>query len=391
MIIKSILDTDLYKITMGYAVLKHFPRLKVKYKFTDRNKISFPDGFDKDIIDEVKQMEKLKLTRSEKTFLTEKCGDYLPPTFIDFFNGFRYDSSELNISLDKDNKLEIEINGFWYHTIYWEVPLMALISELYFVKTGQVVDLFEVDNVANDIEKARMMIAHNAFFADFGTRRRYSYENQDRIVQLFIKEGGSNFVGTSNVHLAHKYNIKPIGSLAHELIMTMATIYGYKMANKMVMDMWLDTYEMNQLGTMLSDTYTTNVFLESFEYKYASNFNSVRQDSGCPFEFTDKIITFYKSMGIDPMSKTIIFSDGLNIDKAIKIKEYCVGKIKSSFGIGTNLTNDLGVIPLNMVIKISQVLINGYWEDCVKLSDDLGKHTGDITEINICKRILKID
>jgi nicotinate phosphoribosyltransferase len=391
MIIKSILDTDLYKLSMGYAVLKHFPRLKVKYKFTDRNKISFPDGFDKDIKSEVENMEQLSLTNDEKNYLSKVCGDFLPPTYIDFLNGYKFDSSELNIWLDKYNKLNIEIQGYWYRTIYWEVPLMALISELYFKKTGQYVDIFSDDVLTNDVEKVWKMNQHNAFFADFGTRRRYSYDNQDKIVKLFNEQGGDNFVGTSNVHLAHKYNIKSIGSLAHELIMTMAAIYGYKMANKMVMDIWLDTYEMNQLGTMLSDTYTTNIFLKSFEYKYASNFNSVRQDSGCPFKFTDKIITFYKSMGIDPMSKTIIFSDGLNIDKAIKIKEYCVGKIKSSFGIGTNLTNDVGVKPLNMVIKIYQVWVNGEWVDAVKLSDDLGKHTGYITEINICKHVLKID
>jgi len=389
MIIKSILDTDLYKLTMQHAVIKHFPNLKVKYKFTDRNKISFPDGFDQDIMSEVKLMEKLFLTISEKDFLNQKCGDFLPPTYVDFLNGFRYDSNELNVTLDKDNKLDIEISGYWYRTINWEVSLMALISELYFIKTGQKVDLFGVDNVANDIEKARMMIAHNAFFADFGTRRRYSYANQDRIVQLFIKEGGSNFVGTSNVHLAHKYGIKPIGTMAHEWIMVHGALYGYKMSNTIALENWVDVYG-GRLGSALSDTYTTSVFFRTFDTKLSKLFDGVRHDSGDAFEFTDKVIEHYKSLGIDPTTKTIIFSDGLNTKLATEIKEYCVGKIRASFGIGTHFTNDLGVKPLNMVIKISQVWVNGEWVNAVKLSDNVGKNTGDPDEVALSKKVLHI-
>ena len=389
MIIKSILDTDLYKLTMQNAVIKHFPNLKVKYKFTDRNKISFPDNFDLDIMSEVKEMEKLFLTRSEKEFLTYKCGDFLPPTYIDFLEGFRYDSSELNVKLDENNKLEIEITGYWYRTINWEVSLMALISELYFKQTGQRVDLFSVDNVAHDLEKAWLMVDHNAFFADFGTRRRYSYENQDRIIQLFMRKGGDNFVGTSNVHFAHKYNIKPIGTMAHEWIMAHAAIYGYKMANTLALENWVDVYG-GRLGTALSDTYTTDVFFRTFDTKLSKLFDGVRHDSGDPFEFTDKVIAHYKSLGIDPMSKTIVFSDGLNTKLATEIKEYCVGKIKSSFGIGTHFTNDVGVIPLNMVIKISQVWVNGEWVNAVKLSDNVDKNTGDTTEVILSKQVLNI-
>lgn len=389
-IINSILDSDLYKFTMMNAVVKHFPDLKVKYKFTDRNKISFPDGFDIELKKQVELMSELKLTKLEKIFLSTKCGKFLPPTFIDLLAGYCYDSSELDIKLNEKNQLEIEISGYWYRTILWEVPLMALISELYFIMTGQVVDLFDHDNVINDIEKAHLLVSHNAFFADFGTRRRYSYENQDRIINLFIKNGENNFVGTSNVHFAMKYDIKPIGTMAHEWIMVHAAMYGYKMANTMSLNNWIDVYN-GDLGTALSDTYTTDVFFRTFDMKMSKLYDGPRHDSGDPFEFTDKVISHYRSLGIDPMSKTIVFSDGLNAKLATEIKEYCVGKIKCSFGIGTHFTNDLGVKPLNIVIKISQVWVNGEWVNAVKLSDDLGKNTGNATEVGLSKKVLHLE
>ena len=390
MIIKSILDSDLYKFTMQNAIIKLFPRLKVKYKFTDRNKISFPVGFDKDLIAEVKKMESLYLTKDEKNYLTNNIS-FLPPTYIDFLNGYRFDPNELNISLDKDNRLNIEIEGYYYRTILWEVPLMALISELYFIKTGQIVNIYDSLQVSKDLDKLQTMINHNAKLTDFGTRRRYSFDNQERIVKLF-KEHNLNdiFVGTSNVYLAYKYNTKCVGTLAHELIMVHAALYGYKLANKMTMDSWSDVYN-GSLGTMLPDTFTLDVFLKSFDSKYARLFDSVRHDSGDPFVFVDKVVAHYHKLGIDPMSKALIFSDGLTTDLAVKIKEYCVGKIKSSFGIGTFLTNDLNVKPLNIVIKISEVLVDDIWVPAVKLSDNLGKNTGDSDEVIMCKKTLNIN
>lgn len=387
MIIKSILDTDLYKLTMQQAVIQHFPRLKVRYKFIDRNKVSYPDGFDTLLKNEVKDMETLSLTKNEKRFLTEKCGGYLTPTYIDFLEGYRYDSSELNISLDSENHLNITIEGYWYRTIAWEVVLMGLISELYFKTTGQIVDLEQFTE--KDLTKLNKMVEHNAYLADFGTRRRYSVENQDRVVKLFTSVPNQIFVGTSNVYLAYKYDIKPIGSIAHEWIMVHSAIYGYKMANTLAMENWVNTYG-GQLGTMLVDTFTTDVFLKSFDSKYARLYDGVRHDSSCPFEFVDKFVAHYKNLGIDPMSKTIIFSDGLDIETATQIKEYCVGKIKSSFGIGTHLTNDVGVKPLNIVIKVSEVLVGEEWVHTIKLSDNTGKNTGNKDEVDLCKKILKL-
>jgi nicotinate phosphoribosyltransferase len=389
MIIKSILDSDLYKFTMQNAVFQLFPNLKVRYKFIDRNKISFPDGFDKKVKAEIVKMGELTLTKDEKTYMTSKLGRFLPPTYIDFLEGYRFDSSEVNVYLDENNKLRVEIEGYMYRTILWEVPIMGIISELYFIETGQVVDIYSDEIKVKDLNKIHRMMDHNAYFAEFGSRRRYSFANQERVVKLFKENGNHVFVGTSNVYLAYKSDLKAIGSIGHEWIMFHAALYGYKQANFLALKHWVSVYN-GDLGTMLPDTYTSDVFFKSFDMLYSKLFDGIRHDSGDIFEFTDKTIAHYRSMGIDSMSKTIIFSNALDIDGAIEIKEYCVNKIKSSSGIGTHLTNDVGVKPLNIVIKISEVLINDEWFPCVKLSDDIGKHTGDSDEAELCKKILHL-
>ena len=209
--------------------------------------------------------------------------------------------------------------------------------------------------------------------------------------KIFKDNSNHTFVGTSNIYLANLLDIKVLGTMAHLYIMLNAAIYGYRMANKMAMDNWVDIYN-GDLGTYLPDTFTTDIFLKSFNKKYAMLFTGVRHDSGDPYLFVDKIVNHYKNLGIDPMEKTIIFSDSLNPNLACEIKEYCAGKIKSSFGIGTNFTNDINVNikPLNIVIKLSYVLVNDEWYDIVKLSDSVGKHMGTDDEVKLCKQILKI-
>jgi nicotinate phosphoribosyltransferase len=330
----------------------------------------------------------LVLTSSESIFL--KGIGYLPEVFIDLLRGYRLNPEEVSIKQDEDGHLDITIEGYWWRTIYWEVMLMAIISELYFRETGQEVDIFEEELQIKDIAKTKTLGEHGLFHADFGTRRRYSFNNQERIVKLFRKEGNGFFVGTSNVYLAKNFNMKPIGTMAHEWIMVHGAIYGYKMANQLAFENWTDVYGGN-LGIALSDTYTTDVFFKTFGMKEAKLFDGVRHDSGSPYSFIDKVCGHYDNLNIDPLSKVIIFSDGLNVEEAVNIKKECVGKIKSSAGIGTNLTNDVGVKPLNIVIKISDVFINGEWVPAVKLSDNPGKHTGDETEVELCKGILRIN
>jgi len=384
-IIDSILDNDLYKFSMQHAVLQKFPNVKVKYTFTDRSNEKYPVGFDYALIMQINAMENLRLTDGEKYFLSKI--KYFPQSYIDFLRGYQYNPTEVKVYLDKFQHLHIEIEGYWYRTILWEVPILAIVSELYYNMTKQTPNIeFE-----KNIEKLRKMEAHNAYFAEFGTRRRFSYDVQNDVVRTFANNANHCFVGTSNVYFARKYNTKPIGTMAHEWIMAHGALFGYKFANKIALENWVDVYG-GDLGIALSDTFTTDVFLRTFDMKLAKLFDGVRQDSGDPFEFADKIISHYESLGIDPTTKTIIFSDALDIDKAVEIKEYCVGRIKSSFGIGTHLTNDVGVInPLNIVIKLSAVEVNGEWNSIVKLSDDKGKHTGDANEIELCKKVLKIN
>lgn len=392
-IINSILDNDLYKFSMQMAVIKHYPNAKVRYTFINRGDNQFPEGFAEELRKQIKLMENLKLQKDEKKFLQEKCY-FLSPTYIDFLNGYQYDSSEVGI-IQKGEKLEISIEGFWYKTILWEVPLMALISELYFKITGldKAPHFKKIsERQKNNKSKANSFKMNGMHYADFGTRRRFSFNNQDEVVAEFrnFSIHNENFVGTSNVYLAYKYNIKPIGTHAHEWFMFHAAKYGYKVANYLAMENWVDVFR-GDLGIALSDTFTTNVFLESFDKKFAKLYDGVRHDSGDPFEFGEKIIEHYKKLGIDPKSKVIIFSDSLNTEKAIKIKDTFRGRIKVSFGIGTHFTNDVGVKPLNMVIKLTEVKPeNGKWINTIKLSDDIGKHTGDKKEIEIAKYILNI-
>ena len=389
MIIKSILDLDLYKLTMQQAVIKLFPRAKVRYKFINRGNTAFPEGFGEALRQEVKEMENLAMTKHEKTFLHTRCNGFLEPTYLDFLYGYRFDSSEVGI-IQSGSDLDVSIEGYWHRTILWETNLMAAISELYFKMTGgEKWDAHTREK--NNAQKMLLFRMNGIHYGDLGTRRRESFDNHSEVVAQFANSGrNENFTGTSNVYLAFLNNTKPLGTQAHEWFMFHAAKYGYKMANSLAMEHWSEVYR-GSLGIALSDTFTTDVFFKSFETKFAKLYDGIRQDSGDPIEFVDKTIRHYDKLGINPKSKVIIFSDSLNPEKAVKIKEYCRGKIMCSFGIGTNFTNDVGLKPLNIVIKMTEAKPEGDdWTPTIKLSDTPGKHLGDEKEIEICKHILKI-
>lgn len=386
-IINSLLDNDFYKFTMQNAVTKLFPTARVRYRFVNRGGHKFPEGFAQALRHQVERMSELSLQPDEKAYFARKC-KYLDPVYLDFLSGFRYDPSEVHIE-QHGGDLDVTIEGLWYRTILWEVPLMAVISELYYNLEG----LQRVsDEVVCDITR-RKMEAYKALdikIAEFGTRRRHSYRVQELVVAALQKYGGTNYIGTSNVRLAMDYNVIPIGTHAHEWFMFHAAHFGYKMANRAGLGNWVDVYH-GDLGIALPDTFTTDVFLNSFDKKFAKLFDGVRHDSGDPLEFIDKITSHYKGLNIDPQSKTIIFSDTLNPQTVRRIADYCRGKIGMSFGIGTNFTNDVGLEALNMVIKMSEAFTeNGKWTPTVKLSDAEGKYTGDPAAIDLAKTILGI-
>lgn len=383
----SILDNDFYKITMQCAVVKLFPNERVKYTFINRGRHHFPEGFDKELRKSVEAMAELKLTKEEKQFLQKTC-PYLDLPYIDFLEGYRYCPDEVKI-IQNGHDIEVTVEGLWYRTILWEVPLLALISELHYQMNHLERDANEVV-IEKTFEKADQLNRLAVKFAEFGTRRRHSYNVQNMVVQALTENKNSTFIGTSNVHFAMKYGVKPIGTHAHEWFMFHAAEYGFKMANSLALEHWVDVYR-GDLGVALSDTYTTEVFFQQFDKKFAKLFDGVRHDSGDPLEFADKTIAHYESLGINPLYKYIIFSDGLNLEKVEEITAHCQGKIGISFGIGTNLTNDVGLKPMNIVMKLTGVRgTNGEWIPTVKLSDEHGKYTGEPKMIELAKEVLRI-
>ena len=382
--IPSILDNDTYKLSMGNVVLRLFPRLNVQYELINRGGTEFPPGFADGLQFSLSRLSHLALGVEEKRFLLARC-PYLDPAFIDFFEGYRYDPHEVELS-QEGGDLKVCIRGPWYRTIFWEVLLMAIISEQYFINS-KAEPLPKEELRQKVLEKKKIIQDLGVSLADFGTRRRFSLDNHRMVVHI-LRDVLS---GTSNLYLAMINNLKPIGTVAHELFMSLAALYGYRMANQITMEKWVEIFH-GDLGIVLSDTYTTDVFLQSFDRKFAKLFDGVRQDSGDPIEQAGKIITHYESLGIDPTTKTIVFSDNLNLDKVAHIHEWCKGKIRDSYGVGTFLTNDVGVKPLNFVIKLTAVQNKGgEWLPTVKLSDVPSKNTGPKNEVDLCKKVLRIE
>lgn len=389
-IIQSILDTDLYKLTMQQAILSQFPHAQAEYVFNNRDK-SFVFGLEKatpsdfstdeflcELKDSIAWLSELGLTQEEEIWLRDNCR-FLKPAYLEYLRNYRFNPDELEI-INHNGDLQIHIRGPWHSTVLWEVPLMAIISELYFkhVDTD-----WKWDREAYQCKTGDKADVIQKGFAEFGTRRRRSYEVQDAVVDILA--AGNECVGTSNVHLAMKYGMKPIGTMAHEWISAVAILDAMNHPNRAMMARWNKVYK-GDLGIALTDTFGSDSFFRDFDLHWAKLYDGVRHDSGDPLEFADKVIAHYKKLNIDPMSKVIIFSDGLNAEKAAEIRAYCAGKIKCSFGIGTNLTNDFkdqGSKALNIVIKLWS--ING--RPAVKLSDVPTKAIGDRDAVRVMRWI----
>lgn len=372
---------------MQQAVLKKYPDAQVTYQFNARRKAAINDAFKTRVEGVVNSLADLQLTSDESEFLSEKC-HFLNPSYLGYLSQYRFNPDEVKIEWGDDlTTTNLNISGPWHRTILWEVPLMAILSESYFEKVDT---NWTLDGQAEKaFDKAKHLTGHHIKFSDFGTRRRRSHDVQDIVVDNLICGSTDNsLMGTSNVYFAMKHGLRPIGTMAHEWIMGISALESLRHANRYALNGWNDVYQ-GSLGIALTDTFGTDAFFEDFDAILARLFDGVRHDSGDPFEFANKTVQFYKNINIPTKTKTIVFSDSLTVDKAVDLMIHCrkLG-IGCAFGIGTHFTNDFFNSPaLNMVIKLRSIAKSSSdpFVQVVKLSDDLGKATGDLDALRVAK------
>lgn len=370
-IVQNLLDTDLYKLTMMQAVLHNYPNAEVEWEFRCRNSEDLTPYL-AEIRYQFERLSELSLTVDQLAFL-ERI-PFIKPDFIRFLSLFRFNLRYVHTSIE-DGQLSIRLRGPWLHVILFEVPLLAIISEVRNryryreVLLEQAAErLYEkidwLRSEASDDELAGFQLA------DFGTRRRFSYRVQEQAVRILKRDFPGRFVGTSNLHLAREFDVKPIGTMAHEWLMAHQQL-GPRLIDSQsaALDCWVREYR-GQLGIALTDCITMDAFLADFDLYFAKLFDGLRHDSGDPLVWAEKAITHYEKLGIDPMSKTLVFSDGLDLKKSLRLYRALSGRIHVSFGVGTNLTCDIpGVEPMNIVIKM--IACNG--QPVAKISDTPGK------------------
>ncbi|WP_185877229.1 nicotinate phosphoribosyltransferase [Blattabacterium cuenoti] len=386
-IISSLLDNDFYKFTMQNAVIKLFPLIKTKYKFINRGKYIFPKNFSKVLKENLDKMAYLKLSNNEKIFLKKFC-PCLDNSYLNFLKKYQYNPKEVKI-YQNGSTIKMNIEGLWSKIILWEVPLMAIISELYYKMIG-IKRLSNNDIIKITKEKINKYKKMNIKVGEYGTRRRFSYKIHKLILKILVKEGNNSFIGSSNVHLSKIFSKKPIGTQGHEWIMFHAAKYGFNIADQISMENWLKIYNNKKLNIALSDTYTSSIFFKNFNKKLSNIYEGIRHDSGDPINFIKETINHYKNFKINPMKKKIIFSDNLDPNKIKHILSFCKKKINPIFCIGTNFTNDVGVPPMNIVIKMTKVLIKKKWIPVVKLSNSKEKYTGEKKMISIAKKMIHL-
>lgn len=382
-IINHFTDDDLYKFSMCCAVIDNYPRAQVKYQFADRDNTVYPEGFADLVMEQVDYLENLVITDGEIAFMKRRCY-YLPDWFYVYLKGFRFNRKWVKVWQDEEGHLHIVFEGVWAETILLEVKVLAIVSELYYIATGQDCK-FDYDSYyRKTYGKAERLLDAGCVFSDFGTRRRVSFMAEDTVVRAMTdcqKTGKrkGQFVGTSNVYLAMKYDVTPVGTMAHEFVAAIGGMYGPQMANHIAMNAWRHTFN-GALGTFLYDTFGWNIFALNFSEDFANLFKGLRVDSGDNIGQMMKICAKYESLGIDPKTKQVIFSNALDTDRAIELQHKAEKYVQPSFGIGTHFTNDFdGIRPMNIVIKLVAVKITESWpfyNDTCKISEDDGKHTG---------------
>ena len=390
MIIESLLDTDLYKFTMMQCVLHQFPGAEVAYRFRCRNVGVELGPYADEIRDEIHHLCSLRFKDEELEYLAGLR--FIKSDFVDFLSLFHLKEKYITVKADPEapNGIDITIEGPWLHTILFEIPVLAIVNEVYFRHKMPIADEKEgmkrlrakIDLIRNEPDNDNLKIT------DFGTRRRFSRAWQTTVTETLIRElGREKFAGTSNVDLARRYGLIPIGTMAHEYLQACQAL-GPRLRDSQVygFEMWAKEYR-GDLGIALSDVYGMDPFLKDFDMFFCKLFDGARHDSGDPFLWGEKMIEHYRRNKCDPRGKTLIFSDALTVPRIIELYRRFNHRIGVGFGIGTNLMNDLGPEPLNIVVKM--IRANG--QPVAKISDTPEKGMcEDLTYLAYLKQVFGI-
>lgn len=380
-IITSLLDTDLYKFTMMQCVFHHFPTAHCRYHFKSRKKVDLKP-YKEHIQEQILLFCGLKLQQDELDYLAAL--PFMRPDFIEYLKTFELNPNYVSVQIINDN-LDIAIEGPWLHTILFEVPLLAIVSETYYQNRYHPTSL-EIgrERLRQKIQSVREANVPGFRFSDFGTRRRFSKAWQHELIQTLQRALTDQFQGTSNIWCAKEYHLKPMGTMAHEFLQAAQVLApSLETSQKFALKTWATEYP-HQLGVALTDVFSMDVFLKDFDESLARHYEGLRQDSGDPFEWSQKAIQHYKNLNIDPHTKRLVFSNGLTFEKAIAIYNQFKDETKLFFGIGTNLTNDVGYEPLDIVIKMTHT----NHQPVIKISDSPGKTICESDEL--LQRVKKI-
>jgi nicotinate phosphoribosyltransferase len=377
MIIHSLLDTDLYKFTMMQAVLHQFPGAQVEYRFKCRNAgapgIEPLAPYVDQIREEIRGLCKLKFSETELSYL--RAMRFIKSDFVDFLGLFSLNEKYINVRPLADGQIDITIRGPWLHTILFEIPVLSIVNEVYFRNTCPVPDLpAGRKRLEHKIGQLQEPGLHALRIADYGTRRRFSRSWHEEVLRTLTSRLGAGpqgqFAGTSNVLFAMQLGLTPLGTMAHEYLQACQAL-GPRLRDSQVFafESWAREYR-GDLGIALSDVYGMDAFLRDFDMYFCKLFDGARHDSGDPFSWGERLLEHYRDNRVDPRTKTLIFSDALTVPRTIELYRRFSGRCQLAFGIGTNLTNDLGYEPLQIVIKM--VRCNG--QPVAKLSDTPAKN-----------------
>jgi nicotinate phosphoribosyltransferase len=376
-IITSLLETDMYKFSMGQAIYHQFSDYKTTWSFKCRNKdVKFTDEMIAEIKEQIQAYCKLRFTEDELQYLDSI--KWIRGSYVDFLRLWSPRYEDFTITNDGACGLSIEVEGTWLNTSMYEIPTLAIVNEVYFRMAYDYNDLLDSFKERLDIKFENLKSGHwyAGTFSEFGLRRRLSAEAQELVVEKFSHlndtlHSASRFIGTSNVYLAKKFGLTPVGTMAHEWIMCTGQgnhKHNPAYSNWYALDAWIKEYGVLN-GIALTDTITTDCFLRDFQLTYATLFSGVRHDSGDPYVWGEKMLEQYRKLGIDTKTKTLLFSDSLDFERADKLYRYFCKDINVAFGIGTYLSNDTKVPALNIVMKVTRC--NGM--DVAKISDVEGK------------------